>query len=172
VLVGLIGRPALRGITFDDPRHRELGARSIGARAEMPKDVGTSAEYHAHRLDLGVPEGADFGSDKMFALDGDLDELHAVSFEKGCYVGQELTARMKHRGTARKRLLPVTADAALPQPGTPLKAGTRDIGEIASAYGSRGFASVRLDRLEESGGDAIDAGGMRVTVIKPAWLSA
>ena len=52
-----------------------------------------------------MPEGADFGSDKMFALDAGLEELHGVSFEKGCYVGQELTARMKHRGTARKRLL-------------------------------------------------------------------
>jgi folate-binding protein YgfZ len=169
VLVGLTGRPALRGITFDDPRHPGLGHRSIGARAEMPTDVGTSADYHKHRLDLGIPEGADFGSDKIFALDGDLDELHAVSFEKGCYVGQELTARMKHRGTARKRLLPISAEASLPQSGT-LKAGARDIGEITSVYGARGFASIRLDRLEEAGGDAIDANGVRANVIKPAWL--
>jgi folate-binding protein YgfZ len=170
VLVGLTGRPASRGITFDDPRHPGLGTRSIGARAEMPADAFTSADYHKHRLDLGIPEGVDFGSDKLFALDGDLDELHGVSFEKGCYVGQELTARMKHRGTARKRLLPISADGALPQSGTPLKAGARDIGEITSAYGDRGFASVRLDRLEDVSGDAIDAGGVRVTVIKPAWL--
>ena len=73
-----------------------------------------SDEYHALRLDLGVPEGDDFGSDKMFALDGDLDELHAVSFDKGCYVGQELTARMKHRGTARKRLLTVATHSGIP----------------------------------------------------------
>jgi folate-binding protein YgfZ len=172
VLVGLTGRPALRGITFDDPRHPGLGTRSIGARAEMPKDVGTSAEYHAHRLELGVPEGADFGSDRMFALDGDLDELHAVSFEKGCYVGQELTARMKHRGTARKRLLPIVAQGPLPQPGVVLKAGGRDVGEITSTYGLRGFASIRLDRLDEAGADAIDADGISLSVIKPAWLSA
>jgi hypothetical protein len=169
VLVGLTGRPALRGITFGDPRHPGLGTRSIGARAEMPKDVATSADYLKHRLDLGIPEGADFGSDKIFALDGDLDELHAVSFEKGCYVGQELTARMKHRGTARKRLMPICADAALPQSGT-LKAGSRDIGEIASRYGTRGFASIRLDRLEEIDADAIETDGMRVNVMKPAWL--
>jgi folate-binding Fe-S cluster repair protein YgfZ len=66
----------------------------------------------------------------------------------------------------------VTSDGALPQSGTILKAGARDIGEITSAYGARGFASVRLDRLEEAGTDAIDAGGIRVTVMKPAWLSA
>lgn len=169
VLVGLTARPALRGITFDDPRHPGLGHRSIGARAEMPKDVGTSADYHKHRLELGIPEGADFGSDKIFALDGDLDELHAVSFEKGCYVGQELTARMKHRGTARKRLVPISADIALPLSGA-LKAGARDIGEITSAYGTRGFASVRLDRLEDAGNGTIDVGGVRVNVARPAWL--
>jgi folate-binding protein YgfZ len=169
VLVGLTGRPALRGITFDDPRHPGLGTRSIGARAEMPNDVGTSADYHKHRLELGVPEASDFGSDKMFALDGNLDELHAVSFEKGCYVGQELTARMKHRGTARKRLMPVYADTALPRSGT-LKAGSRDIGEIATAYGKRGFASIRLDRLEEIGAGVVETDGLRINIIRPAWL--
>lgn len=168
VLVGLTGRPALRGNTFDDPRHPALGTRSIGARAEMPSDVGTSAQYHNHRLELGIPEGSDFGSDRMFALDGNLDELHAVSFEKGCYVGQELTARMKHRGTARKRLLPISG-TALPASGT-LKAGGRDIGEMVSAYGTRGFASVRLDRLEEAGADAIEVDGIVINLIKPAWL--
>jgi hypothetical protein len=106
----------------------------------------------------------------MFALDAGLDELHAVSFTKGCYVGQELTARMKHRGTARKRLLTITAASALPASGTPLKAGAREIGEIASTYGTRGFALVRLDRLEEAGAAAIDAGGVTVGVIKPSWI--
>lgn len=168
VLVGLMGRPALRGNTFDDPRHHALGTRSIGARAEMPSDVGTSAQYHEHRLELGIPEGADFGSDRIFALDGDLDELHAVSFEKGCYVGQELTARMKHRGTARKRLLPISG-IGLPTLGT-LKAGGRDIGEITSVYDTRGFAAVRLDRLEEAGADPIEVAGVSVTLTKPAWL--
>jgi folate-binding protein YgfZ len=85
----------------------------LGQRAILPKDSITRRPmpkaYLAHRLELGVPEGADFGQDKIFALDADLDELHAVAFDKGCYVGQELTARMKHRGTARKRLLSVAA---------------------------------------------------------------
>lgn len=172
VLVGLLGRPALRGITFDDPRHPGLGHRTIGARAEMPQAALTSAEYDRHRLDLGVPEGADFGSDKMFALDAGLEELHGVSFTKGCYVGQELSARMKHRGTARKRLLPIAADAALPPIGTALKGGGRDIGDITSTYGTHGFALVRLDRLEEAKDDAIEADGLRIAVIKPAWLFA
>ncbi len=91
---------------FADPRLPGLGTRAIAAKAEAPADLGPASAYHAHRLALGVPEGGDFGQDRMFALDADFEELHGVDFKKGCYVGQELTSRMKHRGTARKRLLP------------------------------------------------------------------
>ena len=152
---------------FSDPRVAGLGWRKIG-----PEHEAADADYLSHRLSLGVPEGADFGSDKTFALDGDLEELHAVSFDKGCYVGQELTARMKHRGTARKRLLPVTAESPLPQPGTAVMAGQTNIGEITSAYGARGFALIRLDRLEETKSHALAADGIAVNVTKPSWLSA
>lgn len=171
VLAGLSGRPAERGITYADPRLSALGHRTIGASAEMPASALPLVHYHEHRLGLGVPEAADFGSDRMFALDADLDELHGIDFAKGCYVGQELTARMKHRGTARKRLLPVTGETALPASGE-LHADGRGIGEIVSTYGTRGFALVRLDRLEEAGNAKIEAGGMCVTVTKQAWLSA
>ena len=171
VLANLTGRPAERGITFEDPRLGSLGHRTIGAEAEMPKAALGPEAYLAHRLALGVPEGSDFGSDKTFALDAGLDELHAVDFEKGCYVGQELTARMKHRGTARKRLLVVDAPREIAS-GVELRAGGHSIGEIVSVHGGRGFALVRLDRLEEAASAAIEADGVRVTVTKQAWLSA
>ncbi|HEY1632283.1 MAG TPA: hypothetical protein VGF56_13280 [Rhizomicrobium sp.] len=169
VMTGLDEPHARQGVTFDDPRHPGLPRRTLGARAEMP-DAPSQAAYHALRLELGVPEGRDFGVDRMFALDAGLDELHAVSFAKGCYVGQELTARMKHRGTARKRLLTIAAEAALPPPGTALKAAGKEIGEIASTYGERGFALVRLDRLDEAGSAVIGAGDVPVRVIKPSWI--
>ena len=110
----------------------------------------------------------------MFALDAGLDELHGVAFDKGCYVGQELTARMKHRGTARKRLLSVaTKDGSdLPALDSPIKAKDQEVGVIASTYGPRGFALVRLDRLAEAAGVPLDAGGIAVDVTKPDWLSA
>lgn len=172
VLAEWDGEHARYAIAYRDPRLAELGARAIVAKAEMRSDTPDAKAYHAHRLALGVPEGADFGSDRMFALDADLDELHAVDFKKGCYVGQELTARMKHRGTARKRLLAVTSDgAALPAPGTPIKAGDKDIGEIAAAYGARGFALVRLDRLTEAGDAPLLTDGVRVDLLKSPWLS-
>jgi folate-binding protein YgfZ len=148
VYAGLTGRPAERAVTFPDPRIPELGPRSIGAVAEMPADLPGPAIYHAARLALGVPEGTDFGSDTIFALDGGLDELHAIAFDKGCYVGQELTARMKHRGTDRKRILTVSADMALPPAGTPVMAGGNAIGELVSVYGSKAFALTRPKWLD------------------------
>lgn len=171
VMAGWSGTP-LPGIAFTDPRLAALGVRSVMATAEAPASGETGESYLAHRLDLGVPESADFGQDRMFALDADLEQLHGVDFEKGCYVGQELTARMKHRGTARKRLLPiVTADgAALPSPDTAVSAAGKSIGEITGSYGPRGFALIRLDRLEEAGEAPLQAGEQSVTLSKPHWL--
>lgn len=154
-----------------DPRLPALGWRTVVKRTDVAAAASPASAYLGHRLDLGVPEGADFGQDRMFALDANLDELHAVSFDKGCYVGQELTARMKHRGTARKRLLPVeTSAASLPEAGTPITAAGSEIGTMTSIYGGRGFALVRTDRLEGAGSVALDAGGFPVRVLKPQWL--
>jgi folate-binding protein YgfZ len=168
VYAGLTGRPAERAITFADTRLAALGPRSIGAIAEMPAELPGPALYHAARLSLGVPEGDDFGSDKIFALDAGLDELHAIAFGKGCYIGQELTARMKHRGTARKRLVTVSADTALPPSGE-LMAESGVLGEVVAAYGSKAFALVRLDRLEGSTGK-FQVAQIPVALTKPAWL--
>jgi len=152
-----------------DPRHARLGFRAFVPKADVPSPSGASA-FQALRLRFGVPEGRDFGQDKMFALDSDLDELHGIAFDKGCYVGQELTARMKHRGTARKRLLPVAAKSALPAAETPVTAGDREIGSLQSAYGTVGFALVRLDRLEEAHDASLAAGDVAIEITKPDWL--
>ena len=169
VYVGLTGRPGERAISFPDPRLAELGPRSIGALAEMPAELAGPATYHALRLELGVPEGSDFGSDKIFALDAGLDELHAIAFDKGCYVGQELTARMKHRGTDRKRILTLSADAALPAPGVEIKNAETVLGEVVSVYGSKAFALVRLDRLDTAK-QQLTIEKIPVALTRPKWL--
>ena len=158
-----------------DPRLAALGRRSIVPRGRIDKQAGGTELYLAHRLKCGVPDGNEFGQDRMFALDADLDELHGISFEKGCYVGQELTARMKHRGTARKRLLPVsTLDGGrLPDQDVPVLAGAHEIGSLVSSYGSSGFALVRLDRLAEWAQSAtLQIEAQPVRIIRPPWLSA
>jgi folate-binding protein YgfZ len=160
---------AERAVTFADPRLAALGARSIGAVAEMPANLPGPRAYHDARLALGVPEAGDFGFEKIFALDAGLEELHGVAFTKGCYVGQELTSRMKHRATTRKRILTVEGDA-LPAPGSTITRGGVEIGELIAAYDGRGFALVRLDRLEETQG-AVSAGEIPVALTRPSWLA-
>lgn len=151
-----------------DPRLPGLGYRSI---RPDDGDAASVDAYTAHRLDLGVPEGRDFGQDEMFALDADLEELNGVSFGKGCYVGQELTARMKHRGTGRKKLLPIEAtEGALPPPGSHVSADGSDLGAIISIYQTRGFALIRLDRLKDAQNTPLASEGTPVRVIKPKWL--
>jgi hypothetical protein len=169
VLAEWNGTVARNAISYADPRLMELGRRAIIAQGEMRKDLLDEKSYREHRLALGVPEGGDFGSDKMFALDADLDELHGVDFDKGCYVGQELTARMKHRGTARKRVLPVEFTQGGAH-ATAIVSDGKDIGEIISSYGRRGFAQVRLDRLNESGQAVPRSGEAELKLIKPSWL--
>ena len=175
VFVDLKGHPqnrvvpyADRAVSFPDPRLAALGMRSIGARAEMPANLPGPRAYHQHRLALGVPEGSDFGFEKIFALDAGLAELNGVSFTKGCYIGQELTSRMKHRATSRKRILTVRAEAPLPASGAVTRGGT-EIGELISTHGNTAFALIRLDRLEESQGD-VTAAQISVALHKPAWL--
>jgi folate-binding protein YgfZ len=160
-------------VTFRDPRLAELGWRSIGPAEELQRTANASlSDYHRHRLALGVPDSADLPPDQVFPLDAGFEELNGVSFRKGCYVGQEVTARMKHRGTARRRIVVVEIEGAVPASGTPLEAGGREIGSLAGGMDQRALALVRLDRLAEAeaAGAEIRAGGLPANVRRPAWL--
>ena len=160
-----------------DPRLAALGVRCIHPVGDDPLAVhaeGTLDDYAAHRMALAVPEGGtDVLIDKSFILESNFEELNAVDFEKGCYVGQELTARTKFRGTIRRRLFGVTASGDLPEAGTPITVGSAEIGELRSARKGHGIALIRTDRLEEAGGAAAEvmAGDVRVTPVKPDWVS-
>jgi folate-binding protein YgfZ len=136
--------------------------------------AGTPDDYDKLRLDLGVPEGGrDVLVDKSFILESNFEELNAIDFAKGCYVGQELTARTKHRGTIRKRLFRVDAAGDLPPAGTPIMAGTAEIGEVRSGLGHTAIALIRTDRLEEANkkGDGLVAAGVALKPVKPDWVS-
>jgi folate-binding protein YgfZ len=123
---------------------------------------------------LGVPEGAlELGIDKSPLLELGFEELNGVDFDKGCFVGQELTARMKYRALVRKRLMPVTFEGGTPTPGAPIKAGSRDIGELRSATDRGGFAVLRLDKLKDSvgRGETLSVEDVVVRPIKPEWVN-
>ena len=165
--------PAAGVTIFVDPRLSTLGFRMIGPRALLAAATAgfRPGDYEAHRLKLGVPDSDDLPSDQVFALDAGFEELMGVSFKKGCYVGQEVTARMKHRASARKRFLiaDISGEIAF---GTPLEAGGRELGTLASAKDGHGLALVRLDRLEDAQGKQvpITAEGRQVVLRKPDWM--
>ena len=97
-----------------DPRHPDLGKRSIGPISA--DDADASDEYRAHRLSLGITEGiAELGSDQTLWLEANAAELNGVSFTKGCYVGQENTARMNWRQKVNRRLVVVPLTQADPK---------------------------------------------------------
>jgi folate-binding protein YgfZ len=159
---------------FPDPRLPRLGFRAIGAAAELARAVAAQepGDYDVHRLSLGVPDSADIGSDRIFALDAGFEELHGVSFRKGCYVGQEVTARMKHRALARRRFFVVEADRAVPAPGTAIEAQAREAGTMATGKNGLGLALMRLDRAAEAEDAKVPftAAGLPLRLTKPDWL--
>ena len=95
---------------------------------------GDFAAYDRHRLALGVPDGSrDLVPEKSILLELGFDELNGVDWQKGCYVGQELTARTKYRGLIKKRLFPVRIDGPTPQPGAIIMLDGKEAGEMRSA---------------------------------------
>ncbi len=157
-----------------DPRWEEMGTRAI-TLVEMAGEFRPDPFlYHQRRIALGLPDSTrDIGSGKLFAHEANFDQLGAVSFSKGCYVGQEVVSRMQHRGTARNRLIPVVASAPV-RPETPIMAGGKSIGAITgsvSEAGERAIALVRLDRLAQAveAGEQAKAGEAIIMPVQPPW---
>jgi folate-binding protein YgfZ len=128
--------------------------------------------YEAARIAAGVPaSGVDFALQDAFPHDVLMDFNGGLSFRKGCYVGQEVVSRMQHRGTARRRLVLVSADLDLPATGTPLTATGKPIGMLGSVSGKHGLAIVRTDRAGEAMANEtpILAGEVAVTLALPTW---
>lgn len=151
-----------------DPRLPSLPVRTIAAAGETPS---ADDAYDALRLAAGVPEfGRDFAGEEVFLLDVNYDALSAVSYKKGCFVGQEVTSRMKRKGEIRKRTLKVFG-AAL-QPGAAIMAGDSAIGEVSSVRGEAGLALIRVDRLAAARGDdlPLNTGGSPAQVEPPGYL--
>jgi folate-binding protein YgfZ len=167
------------GLIYSDPRLPMLGQRIMlpphlaeAAAKDLGAELVDVSFYEAHRIALGVPRGGlDFSYGDAFPHETDMDQLAGVDFEKGCYVGQEVVSRMEHRGTARNRIVPVTADGYPPDAGVPVMAGDRQIGTTGSHHGARGLAMLRLDRLADARatGTPLTAGGVPIEASKPDW---
>lgn len=139
------------GIAFGDPRAPDLGVRLIAAPDALTFATTPQAAYEAHRTELGVPKGGvDFPYGDAFVHDADLDWLHGVDFNKGCYPGQEVVARVHFRKSARKRIVKVHFDGPPPASGSEVMMGDVNIGHIGSVAGAQGLAMLRLDRVEDA----------------------
>lgn len=159
------------GTAFTDPRMAALGARLILPAGTAPDmAIGEFEDYERLRLSLGIPDGPrDIEVERTLILEADIDELNGVDFHKGCYVGQELTARMKHRGKVRKKLVPVEVSGPLPDPGAAITVDGKTIGAIRSGLDSQAMALIRLEDLD--GVEWADCGAARVRPRIPNWLN-
>ncbi len=148
-----------------DPRLPEAGWRVLAA---APREAEADAiDWDRHRLLLGLPDGSrDCESEKTLLLEAGFEELDGISWTKGCYMGQELTARTRYRGLLKRRLVPVTSDAALPPPGTVLSHAGAEIGSMRSSRDSQGIALLRLEHLHT----AIEARGHALHARIPGWM--
>ena len=152
-----------------DPRTPAMGQRLYDGPATGENGTGA---YHQQRIALGLAEGGqDFESGEIFPHEANFDQIGAISFRKGCFVGQEVVARIEHRGTARSRILPCRVEGALPAKGSEISAAGKGIGRACSGMGDRLLALLRLDRLEEArgAGQPVTAGGSRLHPERPPW---
>ncbi len=161
-----------------DPRLAEAGLRAILPAGVSEIDGVEAAStnmgsYDAHRLLLGLPQsGTDLIVDKSILLESGLDELNSIDWEKGCYMGQEVTARSKYRGLVKKRLMPVNIDGPAPLAGAIIMAGDQKAGEMRSSSGGKGIALMRLSYLEDYTEFSVaDDPSTTLTPVKPDWAN-
>ena len=153
-----------------DPRLPEAGWRALVAAGQAGRGAdATPGDYDLHRLRLGLPDGLrDLEPEKSLLLEAGFDELHGVSWTKGCYMGQELTARTRYRALLKRRLVPVGVHGPLPPRGTPVCREGTEIGEMRSGSGSIGLAMLRLDALEAAG--TLSCGEAMLLPRVPDWM--
>ena len=158
-----------------DPRLAALGARAVMVRPEATTALdlpgfapATRADYDRLRISLGVPDGSrDLQVEKAILLENGFDELHGIDWDKGCFMGQELTARTRYRGLVKKRLLPVRFEGPPPTPGSQVTCEGRDAGTVFSSVGDQGLALLRLERLD----GPLLAGGTELSPLPPDWIA-
>ena len=128
---------------FADPRDPRLGFRIYGPAADSTADTDRTP-YDAARIEAVVPEGpTDLEPNKALLLENGFERLRGVDFRKGCFVGQEVTARMKYRNLGKKRLMSVTSAGAALETGHAIMAGERTAGIVLSVAGDRALALIR-----------------------------
>ncbi|NXI16167.1 CAF17 transferase, partial [Irena cyanogastra] len=164
-----------------DPRAEVMGWRLIAKKGANVSEiipgsrVGDVQDYHRHRYKQGIPEGVkDLPPGVALPLESNLAFMNGISFTKGCYIGQELTARTHHMGVIRKRLLPVTFPGPLPGAGVPegaeiLTQGGKRAGRFRAGAGELGIALLRLAHLSEPLRIPLAGDSVQLSAATPQW---
>ena len=167
------------GVAFVDPRLAEMGIRLLLTPGKSVEDKNLAEvqpdAYENLRLSQGLPDGCrDMDIDKSTLLECGFEELHGVDFDKGCFMGQELTARTKYRGLVKRRLFPVRIEGPLPEPGAAITLDGANVGTIKSGASDKAIALLRLQAVADSraSGAKLTAGDSTVIPIEPAWMQA
>ncbi|MFE0756426.1 YgfZ/GcvT domain-containing protein [Inquilinus sp. NPDC058860] len=182
--LGLSDEPGAARALADGAAHVDARLAALGARALLPKatakatleglglaETGPEA-WDRLRLTLGVPDGSrDLVPEKTVLLEANYDSLNAIAWDKGCYMGQELTARTRYRGLLKKRLAPVLLDGPAPEPGTVILRDGREAGEMRSSRDGIGLALLRLEALEGDVGPLL-AGETEIRPAAPTGKAA
>lgn len=168
-------------LAFADPRHDALGWRILVPEELAQKtadligaETVDSSLYEERRVASGIPRGGlDFTYGDAFPHETNMDRLHGVDFDKGCYVGQEVVSRMQHRGTARTRTVRIVLEDFSPEPGTTILAGDKSVGTMGSTAGRNGLALIRVDRAADAvaAGTPLTSGGLGIRLADPGDLS-
>jgi folate-binding protein YgfZ len=172
------GDPTLKpDLTFADPRGEKVGWRILVPAELAPKaaaligaDLVDGAAYEAHRIACGAPRGGiDFMYGDAFPHETNMDRLHGVDFDKGCYVGQEVVSRMQHRGTARTRTVRLILEDLAPEAGIAIVAGEKPLGTMGSSAAGMGLGLLRIDRAADAleAGVPLTAGGIAIRLADP-----
>lgn len=171
VTLGWDGPPPAMGLAIDDPRTPEAGFRLLHAPGAGPAATADRDTWDRHRIALGLPDGSrDMEPEKSILLEAGFDELSGVSWTKGCWMGQELTARTKYRGLLKRRLCPVAVEGPLPAPGTPILDETgAEAGEMRSGTAGIGMALLRLRAIAAAA--PLRAGKAMLTPRPPSWMT-
>ena len=154
-------RPLGDGIASVDPRSAKLGCRLIVPTADagailsdLPIAETTLEKYEALRIRLGIPDGTrDMDVEKSILLECNFEILNGIDWDKGCYIGQEVTARTKYRGLVKRQLMPVSIDGNAPATGSAIYADGKQVGEIRSIHDDIAIASLRLDAVASANFD-------------------
>lgn len=155
---------------FKDPRVEQLGYRVSATGGTLDKIP--EGNFKLFRYTLGVSEGNhDIPINKCFPLEYNADYLHGVSFQKGCYIGQELTARTHHTGVIRKRVMPlkIENDKEATDESAVINEKKKNVGKIRGTYEKRGIALVRIEEAMASNQLLVKDTGAIITVDKPDW---